>query len=102
MDELVIDCVPCDLERVNANEIIMTSEFYAEKLRIKHRHPEFFAGFYHHGKTFVNLDIDNENNTLTFRCRKEPITIDMVANFFNANLYAIDEIGYECLYPEPI
>jgi len=99
--QLEIDLVPYDVEQPDPNTMVMVSEYYADKLRIKSRFTEKYAGFYH-GENFVTLDIDNDENTLTFTCRNEPMTLDIVADFFDRNIHAIDEIGYECLYPEPV
>lgn len=101
MSEIIeVDLAQYELERVSPNEVIMRSEYYAEKLRITSRFTEKWAGFYC-GKLFVYLDIDNEDGTLTFRCRSVPVTAELICYFFERNIHAIDEIGYECLYPEP-
>lgn len=101
MINICLDLVPYDfVEQDNPNTLVMKSQHFAEKLEVKSRFTERYQGFQyeddHGNQTFIYIDADVDDDTVTFFANV-PITEDMLVQFFKVNEYAIDEIGYECL-----
>jgi len=98
--QLVIDCVPYDCVQATPQMIVMQSYFWTQKLIVKSRFTEKYAGFYYdhdgQGNQFIYVDADEENGTITFQSSNE-VTLEILEGWFRFNLDGIIEIGYEVL-----
>ena len=104
--QLTIDMVPYEVEQPNEQTLIVHSDFYAEKLVVRSRFTEKYAGFiyYHEDETqqFVYVTADEGEGTITFESLTRPVTLDMIEAWWSGHFHAINEIGYETLERVPV
>jgi hypothetical protein len=106
MMQLVLDCVPVECEQPNPRTLVLHSEYYAAKLVVNPRFVDKCVGFnYWHDESdsqFVYVDANEHAGRITFSSLSRPVTLDMVASWWDSNFDAINEIGYEVLERVPV
>lgn len=94
--------VPYKFERVNLRTLEMLSTpLYAERLTVKDRQPERWAGFVASNGRFVRVTADVTRNVVRFEAASGRLSMEMLESWFRANVHAIDSLGYEVLQREP-